>query len=249
MLTFSAVANAVAATMAERSDVVFEATSRVKLAGRGTVTVKDLGYSPGGVASPVVLSRMRLFDVLGAAYGNPYEEVRIEGMEVDLQARFDRELTQIVDALVSSTEVDPGATVNVYLTTRALGAPEQTRIIPVHVPMSAAGQKIELVFEGGSQVKLELPLPNDLTTLLDNVRAGYPATSLVVSTKLPSRGLRLRGHVVRELPGSALDTLQLANEASRPKSFTTQRRKELPLGQVLTGKARVKLQVREEPLR
>ncbi len=249
MLTFSAIFNAVNATLAERADVVFEADTRVELERHGVIHTRDFGYSSGGLANPMALSSMRMFDTIGAAYGNPFEDVRVLGMEVDLKVRFDRDVLVLVDALVSSTEVDPGSDVNVYLTTRRFGEPDQTRIVRVPVPESAAGEKIELVFEPGNRVKLQLPRPDDMATILDNVRAGYPATSLVVSTKLPSRGLKLRGHVVRDLPGSALDSLQLANEAHRPTSFSTYKRKELPLGQIVAGSARVKLEVREEPLR
>jgi hypothetical protein len=81
------------------------------------------------------------------------------------------------------------------------------------------------------------------------VRLGYPSTSLVISTKLATTGVRLRGHVVRDLPGSALDTLQLSAEGGNPPSFATQLHEELPLGQVVFGSARIPLEVREEPLR
>lgn len=249
MLTFSAISNAVGATLSENADAVYEVDSRVTLERHGTVTTRDVGYSRGGIANPMVLSSMRLFDVVAAAYGNPFEDVRVLGMEVDLRVRFDRDVLTIVDALVTSTEVDPGSEVPVYLTTQRLNGAERTRIVKVKVPESAAGEKIELLFQPGDFVKLELPRADDMATLLDNVRAGYPATSLVVSTTMPSKGLKLRGHVVQELPGSALDMLQLANEASRPTAFSTQRREELPMRDVLAGSAQVKLEVREEPLR
>ncbi len=59
----------------------------------------------------------------------------------------------------------------------------------------------------------------------------------------------MRGHVVRSLPGSALDTLQLKNAADRPVSFITEDRKELPMGHIVSGSATIKLEVREQPRR
>jgi hypothetical protein len=249
MLSFAALFNAMSATAAETNDVVFTAKSRVKLGRHGTVEVVDQGYSPMGLANPMALSQLRLFDVLAVAYGNPFEPVRVEGIEIDLELRFERNYVRIVDAMVSSTEVDPGSDVNVYLTLRRYGEQEELRIVPVHVPHSAAGEKIEILFQPGDVVKPEQPVPDSVEQLLDDVQAGYPATTLVVSTKLPSTGLRLRGHVVDHLPGSALDMLKLTGEAEQPKSFVTHARKELPLQQVLVGAAGVKLEVRDEPLR
>ena len=55
------------------------------------------------------------------------------------------------------------------------------------------------------------------------------------------------GHVVRGLPGSAFDTLQLINQSERATPFTTHDRKVMPLGQVIYGSARLKLKVRETP--
>jgi hypothetical protein len=163
--------------------------------------------------------------------------------------RFARDVVTVLDALVPSTEVDPDSDVNVYVTLQRFGQPEEVRIVPVHVPESAAGEKIEIAFEPGNQVQLELPEPTNLDQILDNVRAGFPATSLVVSTKLPSQGMRLRGHVVRGLPGSALDMLQLAGDSARTPPFATQTRTELPMKDVVAGSARVTLEVRREPLR
>jgi hypothetical protein len=71
----------------------------------------------------------------------------------------------------------------------------------------------------------------------------------VVSTRLPTQGLRMRGHLVRDLPGSAYDTLQLAADTERGAPFSTVHRAELPLGEVVYGSAKLSLDVRSEPLR
>jgi hypothetical protein len=249
MLSLAAVFNAMSVTAAERSDLVFSARSRVKVQDYGTIELVDHGYTPVGFGNPMALAQLRLFDVLAAAYGNPFEDSRIEAMEVDLSVRFERDLVMVLDALVPSTEVDPGRDVNVYLTLQRFGQPEEVRIVPVHVPESAAGEKIEIAFEPGNQVQVERPEPKNLSQILDNVRLGYPATSLVVSTKLPTQGVRMRGHVVHALPGSAMDMLQLSGGSARKHTFATHKRTELPMKKVVQGSARLTLDVRREPLR
>jgi hypothetical protein len=249
MLAFAALGNALSVTASEHSDVMWSATSRVRVQGHGVIEVSDVGYTPFGLDSPMALGQLRLFDVLEAAYGNPFEDGRIERIDVDLDVRFAREVVMILDALLPSTEVDPDRDVDVYLTIQRFGQPEEVKIVPVHVPASAAGEKVEVGFEPGNLVQLERPEPTTLEQIFDNVRMGYPSTSLVVSIKLPSQGLRLRGQVVRGLPGSALDTLQLQGAGNHPATFATYTRKELPMKQVVAGSARLTLDVRREPLR
>ena len=55
--------------------------------------------------------------------------------------------------------------------------------------------------------------------------------------------------LINSLPGSALDTLQPTNESERPSIISTYQRQELAGREVLTGSAKIKINVREEPLR
>jgi hypothetical protein len=229
--------------------VTFTAHSRLRVQGHGTIEVSDVGFTPLGLDGPMALGQLRLFDLMDAAYGNPFEEARIEGIDVELDVRFERDLMTILDALVPSNEVDPDRDVPVYLTVQRFGQEPEVKIVKVRVPASAAGEKIELVFESGNAVQIERPEPTNLEQIFEIVRASYPATSLVVSTKLSSQGLRLRGHVVRGLPGSALDTLQLQSAGARATTFATYTRTELPMQHIVVGSARLTLDVRREPLR
>ena len=249
MLVFSAILNAIGATAAERADVIFDVDSRVTLERHGVVETRDQGYAPLGMANPLSLSRLRLFSVLEAAYGNPFELARPTSIEVDVNLRFARDVVEILDAMVASREVDPGRDVNLYVTLREFDRAPRVQRVPVHIPATAAGETVELVVEAGDEVRLEHPKPDNLDDILQIVREGYPATELVVSTRLAARGLRLRGHVVRDLPGSALAALQFGNRSDKPVVFQTHDRKRVELGRVIAGTARIKLEVREEPLR
>jgi hypothetical protein len=246
-LTMAAVANAVTATVSDRAEVVFRGRSRVTIEGHGQVTVEDRGFSVGGAATGAVFGGLRMFDLMEVAYGNPFEESRVTAAELDLHLEFSRDVMEIVDAAVSSKEVDPGSTVPVHVVTRRFGQPEQLRIVPVRIPERAAGQEIKVKLQPGNAVDLEHPEPKDLDTLVRNVTDRHPATSLVVSMELPTRGLRFRGHVVRALPPSALDTLQLVNDSAHGRPFVTEERQVMDMGTVLTGSAVLELEVRERP--
>jgi len=249
MLGFAATLNALSATAAEQADAVFEAKTRVHVAGHGVHEMTDIGYTPAGVASPMAIGQLRGFEIVSAAYINPFEQARIERIEVDLSVKYGRRVVTVIDAVAPYTLVDPGKNVDVYVTLRRFGEPDETKLVSVPIPMSAAGDKVEIAFEPGAQVRLEQPRPDSLEQMFDNIKQGYAATSLVVSTKLPSQGMSLRGHVVHNLPGSLFDTLQESGGSDKPSVFATQTRSELPLGAVVVGSARVKLEVRAEPLR
>ena len=61
------------------------------------------------------------------------------------------------------------------------------------------------------------------------------------------RGLVLRGHVVRDLPRSMLDTLVEVNDSDRAQPVTGARRFEFPIGRTMFGTARLRVRVREVP--
>jgi hypothetical protein len=246
-LSFAAVLNALRATAPEQSDVTFTARSRVRIEGHGVVEVTDEGYTGLGIAHPLALSQIRLFQLIGAAYGNPFQDVRVESVEVDLEVVFENRLLTLVDAQVASREVDPGSSVDVYLTLRAFNGDEQVRVLPVYVPPSAAGEKLDVELAPGYMVHPEQPKPTSLKQILEAVRMSYASDSLIVSTKLPNQGLRMRGHVVRSLPGSMLDTLQMQSAADKPLPFVTYDRKAVPMGQIVLGQAKIQLDVRREP--
>ncbi len=247
ILTFAAVANAVRATASDRSHAVFTATGRVELEGQGRIEVRDVGYTPIGVGVGRALSRLRLFDLLAAAYGNPFEHTRVHSIAVDIDVRFVRDVTTIVNAMVDSKEVDPGRPVDVTVTLRPFGGKEQVRVIQVPIPESAAGANIEIILQPGDDVKVPQPRPESLADLIEAVKSGYRSTSLVLSTRLPSSGLRMYGHVVRALPRSALDALQPSNESESGTPFATYERLEIPLDNVVVGSTKLKLKVRDTP--
>jgi len=249
MLAFAGMVNAVRATAVDRTEVMFRAETKVKIEGHGTISMTDEGYAGGGVRSPRALAGLRMFSAMDAAMGNPFERARVLGAEVDLHLRFGDEVADILDVTAPYTEVDPGADVELYVTLRRFGHDDEVRPITVHIPRSAAGQKVDIVVQPADLALPEQPKPESLRDILDAIQVGAPATSLAVTTKLPSRGLRMRGHVVHRLPGSVLDTLQVKNSSDKASSFTAYSRKRIPFGHMLDGIAKIQLQVRHEPRR
>jgi hypothetical protein len=247
-LLVAALGNAMTATASDRDEVTFAATQRIRVEGRSTpIEMTDHGFVTGGLSRG--LAQLRLFRVIDAVYGNPFELARIESIDVDIDVRFGRDSLAIVDAAVGQREVDPGQTVPIRVVLRAWEGVEEVRTLEVEIPEALAGQSVELRLEAGAAVRPALPQARDLDELLDVVTAQYARTSVVASLRTPSRGLRLGGHVLRRLPASALDTLQLRQDADRARPFVTYDRVELPLDAVVTGGVALQLEVRDAPRR
>ncbi len=245
LLVMVVMMNALKATVNDVTDVMYSVSSKINVHGHGLQTVQDYGYSEAGLGSAEFLSGIRLFSIVEAAFANPFEPAHIDSIEVDVSLDFDRNVTRIVRASVSSDEVDPGSEVPVHLTLQTYGEPERTHMVMVHIPERAAGRKVEMSFDAGNAVKIEQPMARNLDDLLQIVGTGFSANALVVSLKMPTHGLRMRGHVVQDLPGSALDVLQPSNVSSPPIPIVTQIRRSIDFKSVLAGSAQLKLEVRE----
>lgn len=245
VLLFGAINNAIKAAASDQTDVMFTATARIQIAGhQGPIEVVDRGYMGSGPADSRALSRLRVFELLEIAYGNPFVESWVERMEIDLAVEFGDDVYQIVEASTQSDDVDPGSTVPVRVRLRRYGREDVVRVIPIQVPAQAAGQTVRLSLNGGGAVQREQPIARSMDDLIERTLDHYPDTSLVVSLKMPSRGLRFRGHVASSLPRSALNTLQQTSGSGPGRPFITQRRTPVDLGEVVVGRATINLRVR-----
>ena len=247
MLIFSTLANAIKASSSDQTDVMFTARYTVTIDGMDPIRLEDHGYMTSGPGDIRALSRLRLFDLVEIAYGNPFQQSRLRNIDLELDLTFGDETLTIVEAAVASTEVDPGSTVDVRVRLRRFDQSEIIRTIPVQIPERLAGEDVKIDLTPGHQVSVEHPVPRDMQDLVNRVYQSYDARSVVAELKMPSRGLRFPGHVVRSLPRSALDALQRQSGTEPGNPFVTQVRQSVDVGQVVYGSADLTLTVRERP--
>ena len=247
VLVFSAIANAIKATASDQTDVSFTARTTTVIEGMAPITLEDRGAMFGGPADNRAIASLRMFELFDVAYGNPFEPKRIERVDIELDLQFERNTARILQAHVQDDEVDPGSDVAVTVEYERYGEGPRTRVVQVHVPQSAAGSTIEIHVEGGNGVSVQRPVARDLDDLVRIVTDTYPATSLVTSVEMPTRGLRFRGHVVQNLPRSALNSLQRVTREGEGRPFATYLRRAEDLGHVVYGEAEVRLRVRDVP--
>ena len=244
-IAFVVITNALKSTAGDVDDVVFRARSKIGIEGHGVVSLDEQGFSPMGAASPIALSQLQMFWLMEAAFANPFEVSRITSIELDLDLEFSRDVLQISDASVAFDEVDPGQEVTIYVRLRQVGREDTTRAVKVRIPEAAAGQMVNVAIGAGNNVAIERPRPASLDDLIEQATERFPATSMVVSLQMPSRGLRFQGHVVDSLPASALNSLQLVSTSEDSRPFVTRSHTEVKMPQVVTGTANLRLRVRE----
>ena len=244
-ITFAVILNALKSTAGDVDDVIFRARSKIGIEGHGAVSLDEQGFSPMGAASPIALSQLQMFWLMEAAFANPFEVSRITSVELGLDLEFSREVLQILDASIAFDEVDPGQEVTIYVRLRQVGRKDTTRAVKVRIPESAAGQMLNLSIDAGNKVPIERPRPASLDDLIEQATERFPATSIVVSLQMPSRGLRFEGHVVDSLPPSALNSLQLVSTSEDSRPFITRSHTEVKMPQVVVGTAKLRLRVRE----
>lgn len=244
-IVFGVIANAVKSTAGDVTDVIFRARSKVGIEGHGIVSLDEQGFSPTGAASAAVFSQLRMFGLMEAAFANAFETSRPTSVDLELDLELSREVYQITEASVASDEVDPGKDVTIYVRLRRVDQPDTLRAVKVRIPHAAAGQTVRVTVAAGNQVAIEQPRPSSLGDLIEQTQRRYPATSIVVSLQMPTRGLRFEGHVVDSLPPSALNSLQLVSSSEDSRPFVTQSRTEIEQPEVVVGGANLAFRVRE----
>ncbi|MEZ4286800.1 MAG: SpoIVB peptidase S55 domain-containing protein [Polyangiales bacterium] len=244
MLAFTVIGNALKSVSNDYVDTLYKATTRVGIAGHGTVVLHDEGFVTDGPSSMTMISQLRLFELMQAAFDNEFETTSITNIDVDLNVEFSRDVLQVVEVSATSNEVDPGSEIPIYVRIRRVDRGEEVRRFLVTVPNDAAGQTITVDVQPGPSVHVPLAEPRSFDDVINIVRSGYPATSLVLSIALPSRGLQFSGHVVDSLPGSALDAMHLGQSTAQPRAFATEFRQELELKKMVVGGGKLQLRVR-----
>jgi hypothetical protein len=181
----------------------------------------------------VVSPRMSLFDMpFGTFYAltdvlqtNPYEEVKINSIFVDVQYQPGRNYAMIEKATADRPVARPGETVNLTVKVRPFGKPLETHTIPVRVPDNATEPVMLVAVAGGAMWPMlrpyDRPFPQPeqgLKGIVKWLTEEPPTQSLITAKILPSPSYGYRGHMLRDLPAHILDLLRFADTGVMPQS-------------------------------
>ena len=90
----------------------------------------------------------------------------------------------------------------------------------------------------------DVPKPETLRGLMENLRVSYPGKSIVVSVSTPDSGVSLRGCLIPSLPDSALDTLRSASQTRRADAYRVANRTLHPCDRLMSGRQELTARVR-----
>jgi hypothetical protein len=235
----------VEATTTERRDVTWKLSSRVTIAGHGTVHLEDVGIASGGTPDVPEWFRSKLVNTVGDVLNNPWEDARITKVESTFEVRYAHDLWRLRGVELLDPVVDAGEKARLRLHLVPQNGPEATRVVEVAMPAELAGKDVEVEVVPGYEVTPELAPPETLDELLANEpHQSVDPRSIVIEFKVPSQGIAYRGHVTERLPAFTLDALRPQSSDVGPETFQSYSRTEVPLAYFVEGRDKVKIKVR-----
>lgn len=181
---------------------------------------------------------------------NPWAELSLDGIDVELTQHAEPRVAQLVDAYASRTVVRPGDDVQLTVEMRAWRGDVVRRNLPLTLPQALpAGRYHLLVGDGpsidGMRLAVERTAPVRIEQALELLRGLHSRRELVTLGLFTDRGLSVAGEALPQLPGSLQSLWAAAGSGSAlPLQYAVGQQQVVALEQPLLGVARVTLDVR-----
>jgi hypothetical protein len=237
--------NAVQNVVPDVAEAVVEIKSRIHLRGVPPIEQRDFLFSTEGVTSKLLNSSTGLRG-LQELFSNPFGPANIERMELAVGVSFRADVAELIGIALPGDELEPDSRPSLQVTLRPYAGAPYVRSIPIEVPRWLSGQALKIEVQAGHQVKPEQAPPESLGDLIDNLRKGYSARTLVVTLNTLEEGVMLRGRLVPALPASVMATLRPAGGSRRGEPYKRVSRQLVELDTVLSGKQELTVLVRDE---
>ncbi len=240
-----ALGNALQATAAERQDVSWTAESHLAIHNHGSIDLEDFGVAIGGTPDPQDFVRSNLVRSMGALMNNPWKPLLIDGVEMTIRLHYARDILRLRGTQILDPEVPAGQPARIRLTLIPYASKPVTRIISVPIPEHLAGKTLNLQIQPGYTEQRDQADPDSLAALIHNLaHAMYPPKSIIVSYNSGDAAVSFKGHVARNLPPGALDSIRPTSSTVAPDTFRSETRLVVPLPDFMTGQDRVSVQVK-----
>jgi hypothetical protein len=244
-LAAAVLGSVIEATTSEHRDMTWALTTRMTIAGHGSVELEDVGVATGGAPDAPEWLHSKLVNTLGDVLNNPWEQARILKVEAKFEVRYARDLWRLRGVELLDPVVDAGAKARIRLHLLPQFGPEATRVVEVEMPPELAAKDVEVEVVPGYDVVPELAPPDSIDELLANEpRQSVAAQSIVLQFRVPSQGIAYRGHVTERLPPFTLDALRPESSDTGPETFPSWSRTIVPLDFYVDGRDKVKIKVR-----
>ncbi len=245
-LLASSVATSAAQTAAsDVADAVIEVQSQVGLHGFSPLKQTDFVFSPEGLTPKAVMLSTGMRQVNDILF-NPFAPARIDDIDLKIRVDYKADVAELTSISLASDELEPGTRPSLYITLRPYNGNSYVEAVPFEVPRQLAGQTLKIEAASGGMVRPEIAPPENLGELVENLRKGYPARSLIVTLTTPDEGVTLRGQIIPSLPASVIATLRPGSSTRRADPYKRLTRFSVDMNRVILGKQEVTVRVRED---
>lgn len=243
--TAAALGSAVEATVSEKRDVTWAMHSKLAIRGYGAIELDDFGVAVGGMPDEGELSRARVVRAVGEILNNPWETVRIDGVESKLSVQYTRDLWRLRGVELLDEVVDAGQKARIVLHLIPFDGREIVKEIEVPLPRELAGKEADIDILPGYEAAPDVASPENLGELITNeTRQSLLPRSVVAQLRLPSQGVLYQGRMTPRLPGFALDALRPLHSDTGPEPITSYLRTVVPTERYVEGRDKVHVKVR-----
>jgi hypothetical protein len=240
----AALMNAVNYYLPDRDDVTARVESTVRIKGEKPIEFTDYLYANDGAGS--VMGAVRGLRVLVPLMLNPYAPVTIEGVDINVDLKFEANYGDLKEIRVPSGDLIPGQRNMVSVLMSTWDGKDIVEEVPVDVPASLAGTIVNLEVTAGDSAKLDTAPPVDLPTLLAAFRKLLPGNVWAVTLYPADEGVALDGKLVRDLPASAQDKLHPQTHTQRAAAYKPLVRTIAPAKRVINGGSQMLVRVRSK---
>ncbi|MCS7253456.1 MAG: SpoIVB peptidase S55 domain-containing protein [Armatimonadota bacterium] len=202
-----------------------------------------------------------LMNVVSALIDNPYRDVTLERINIQMQYEGKRRLVWIDQVTATKAQAEPGEAIPVTLRLRERGEKFHTLRLNLRIPPTAKPGIIQVAISGGmlgrqarARVGARPPRAYNINQLIELLNADYQNDQLVVCMSTGRVGVELDGREVCPIPTSMIEALfSLGTSKILPmRDFVETKRKVewLISGMaVLTIRVESKEKEKEEPFR
>jgi hypothetical protein len=244
MLATMAVSTALSEALPDVTDALADVTTRLSIRGFGELDLRDQVVA-SDVLTPRILAMSHGMRALTDLLGNPFSPVVVDRIEVSARVDYHAKSAEIVGLSTLGDNVRAGASLPLRVSLRPYSGAEFSEIVRIELPKELAGRSVKIEAAAGAKVQPEVARAENLHGFIDNLRAYYPASTLVLSLTTRDDSASLHGRLLGNLPPSAIDTLRPSRESKRAETFRIVKRSTFAQPRVLSGRQEIVVQVRD----
>ncbi|MFA5793993.1 MAG: hypothetical protein WC980_02845 [Candidatus Brocadiia bacterium] len=207
-----AIASAITVSEPNEGRTTVESIVTMKIKDYEPITFTRHLASSYGVTSPVLGDLF--YDLLGPLWNNPYKDIKLENIAVDLKVINEDRTAFIRNTWLEKDEVKPGELVKLFVALKPDKKPEVIRTVQFVIPDDMENQDLNIEITSGDNVMPELPTPTSIKEMIYFLKSLYESNTLITVIPIRSTNLLYNGKSLKDLPNSVLSSI--INQSREP---------------------------------